>query len=263
MQFNAVLALAGGIVPIGLVLAAANPENPCEADILSIFVNKNFRNKGICKSLLETIEADLVKSGFKKIFIIYNYKTSATGIYLKKALSKNGFSDPENRYFLFKVNVQLLRSGNFFKKSSLIDKYNFFKFADLGKDDCNDFLGCQTEDEKNEWIGFNPFGYLNILEPCNSIGIKINNEYAGWVITVKNGENSLAYSVLFVRKKYRKTPVAVALMKKSLLLQYENNFTIATCLIQNENIPMLNMFNKRFGYALIEENQSVISSKFI
>jgi len=256
-------AVAFGSVPVGLVLAIAETEEAGSVKILSIYVVPKFRRCGIGRELLHRLEKTLTEQGMRQIYCRFGAEEDGDAS-LSRLVSRGGWEAPRPGYKLYRVDLEKLLSGNrLLRKIKTPRGFTLTRLTDMTCKDKENFKASLSEEEQKEWVGFDPFRPGISYEPETSLVLRDAEGIAGWVITEQTEPGSLAYPVLYVRPKYRKTRLAFVLMAFALCRQAEIGLPISICKIGLSNGAMLNMFAKRFAFAVIKKNTIMVTRKLL
>ena len=249
--------------PSGMVLA--DMMDGQTAEVLSVFVGKEFRNQGIGKALMTELEKELATRGCNRVFGIYTAnKPSARG--LESLLEKCGWEPPEPRQVICTSkgeDVERMMKSDWMNRYRLPKNFVIFPWTELTAEESEEIRAWPDDPPYYHW-GLSPFlEEGTAFEPVNSLGLRYKDEIAGWMITTRVARDTLRYERLFVRKEFQRMGRAIPLLAESIRRQYAHEGHIPTkggiWIAQADNMPMVQFIRKRMGpylTSLIETKQS-------
>ena len=86
-------------------------------------------------------------------------------------------------------------------------------------------------------------------EPCNSLGLRSDNEVVGWMITHRTRPDTIQYTSLYVEPAVRRRQpgIGMALLAKSICLQIESGVPRGIFLVHMDNPQGLNLTRRHLG----------------
>ena len=245
--------------PIGLGLVKIDPAQK-EGEILSLFVEKDHRSHGVGTGLLVAIEKELTQRGCNKAKVIYD-QTVPGALALEHILAKHHWSTPQPRMLLGRAGRAILETA-WFKGSRIERPFETFPWGTLAYAEREELV---TTEKKSPWVPefLWPFDYEENLEPCNSLGLRYQNQVVGWVITNRIAPNAIRYSALVIRKEYRGHGRTFALLAESIRLQVQTLGinSIGTFGVWLNNKAMTHIIRKNFAPYLLSLSQTQVSEK--
>lgn len=232
--------------PIGLVLA----EIPSESEgrvgkVLSLFVKKSHRNKGIATKLLAALEAQLLDRGCQKIELVYMSDKPST-MALEKILSKLNWEKPKSRMLVCKSTTEKIASAPWLQKFKLTSSYTILPWEELVPD-CKQKILLQQEEKPWYPNSLDPFkNHEARLEPLNSLCLLYHGDVVGWMITHRLNPETIRYTSLFVRKDLQKIGRAIPLLVEAIRRQVNSDIFNGIWSIERDNLPMINFVKRRF-----------------
>lgn len=251
--------------PAGLVLAECNRS---WGEILSLFVVPEHRHCGLGKALLSSIEQEIYRRGCSQAKLIY--MASDTTPYLEQILARCNWSAPQPRML---VGSSTCMSGDNTPLVSAIKDclnryflppaFSLFPWMELTSLERE---AIQKQQGNLRWYPdiLCPFKEEDIIEPCNSLGLRYQDQVVGWVITHRVAVDTVRYTSLFVRQDLQRLGRAIPLLLTSFLLQSETKeATKAVFTVAVDNTPMIRFVHRRISPYLASVRQSWESSKLL
>jgi GNAT superfamily N-acetyltransferase len=239
-----------------LGLAAAYALLPGEHEIISIFVNKKYRNRGIARALLDElfIYARAFIKGPCKFKIIYDDSIKYRPA-VEKLFNRLRFSEAQPRCRVFRCDKKIGEMPWINRYALVPDNFKIIKWIDLPENLKSDLI---NEQKKSEIFPpeLSPFRDEKILEPLNSLALVYENSIIGWSVTHRPFKDMIRYSCIFVKEAFRGTGLAVILLMNSINLHVNDpraaaEIPKASFVVYYSNPIMMKMINKRMKkYAL-------------
>ncbi len=235
--------LAGhGESPVGAVVAEARPG--AAARVLSFFVARAHRNKGVGTALLARLEDALRRQGAPAVEAAYRTSWPGHGA-LERVLRKRGWDAPEARRVLIKVAARDIRTAPWLAAADhpLPPPYEVFPWAELGADER---AALQQEQARAPFFPaeLTPFQLEDRLEPLNSLGLRRDGQVVGWVVTHRLQPDLIQYTSLFVRDGVPKGRI-ISLLAEAVRRQCTARVPGLLCMIDAENTAMLRFAARR------------------
>jgi GNAT superfamily N-acetyltransferase len=188
------IGVSAGGEPIGLALATTRGADV--ATILSVYVARDFRNRGIGTELLRVLERNLADCGFNHGELSYACSEPSTPI-VERFLSKCGWSSDGERMFAFIESAEILLSA-WSREAVLPDSYSIAPWLSITPEERETLRQSQ---ENERWIpeNLNPFRFEKGLEPSTSLILRRGENVVGWLLTHRLDSSTLEYANLFVR----------------------------------------------------------------
>lgn len=243
---------------VGLILAdvfSIQPNQPPEAEVISLFVLPQYRNQGIGRNLIEKLEAGLIRLGCTQMNVTYKSTPITTSI-LEPLLKQQNWQPPKISFLLGKTTTEKVSQAPWVRKYPLSDKFTVFPWHELTNADKQQI---QTFDYP---ASLNPFGNIP-AEPLNSLGLRYQNQLIGWMVTHRVASDAIRYSTMFVDNKFQRMARAISLLSQSILLQAESSVPYCLFAVADDNPPMLQFVRRHLQPYLIEVNDSRVCVKKI
>ncbi|MEM9771126.1 MAG: GNAT family N-acetyltransferase, partial [Cyanobacteria bacterium P01_D01_bin.73] len=224
---------------IGLAIAEVMPDNI--ANLISLFVQTPYRNKGIGTRLLTYSMKESRQQECEAIQL--NYHATESTLALERILEKLRCQKPKTQFFLGRATI-----ANFVENPSkgrvhLPPESQVFPWTGLTK----------AEGETIKSIGESgaypsevcPFGNDPRLESTTSLGIRYNESVVGWLVTHRVSEDTIRYTHWWTLEPYRSQGWSIALLAAALDRQIAANIPYATFAVSAKEKPMVRFFQRR------------------
>lgn len=235
--------------PVGLVLATVFRALRV-AEIHSLFVTEEYRNRKIGTRLLTTLQKELASENCYLVTFLYSEESSSTP-FLEHILKELHWS--ESRLF----SVQCRFDGRTFNPKWISREYKFpegfqvFPWKELTQQD-RDFLTRRMQ-QKAIPMTVNPFHNEESIEYMNSLGLRYRGEVIGWMITHKQDEETIKYSSLYIVREFLKQGPAIFLLSEAIRKQIQSPipWAILEVNISQTELSWLQFIKKRlFPHAI-------------
>tara|TARA_B100000315_G_scaffold162395_2_gene150841 strand:- start:4224 stop:5114 length:891 start_codon:yes stop_codon:yes gene_type:complete len=243
--------------PIGLILA--EPKRSIkEVKILSIFLEKKYRDKGVGKELIRHFINYIKTLGCQKIKIVYEQGRKYSQI-INKLAKGASFSPEKVRGIMCRCLGSKLRKAPWLQKQLLPSSFQLFPWKEITSSQKifikDQYLHLESFPEM-----LNPFHDKQIIEYLNSLGLLYDNEVVGWQINHRIAEDTIRYTAMYVREDLQKFGLAIPLMIESIRKHiYCGNFNLnkATFFIPEVLNPMTEFVNNHMKPFIDQINQSI------
>lgn len=220
--------------PIGYIFAKKT-DNKYLID--GLYIDINFRNKGIATKLIKVIIKEIYLLGDYKIFINVLKKNKAA-VNLYKNIGFIVEQEDELKFYMC-YNKHKLENASI-KDIERIKKYKLntiFEYAkDLDKEEVE-----KINNYVNKTISNQIFEYKNIV---------LNNIIVGSFLITKN-ENGLLLDEIFIEEQYRNKGIGTSIIKDVVSKSNSNVYLW----VYKDNIKAFNLYNK-IGFNIKEETDS-------
>ena len=220
--------------PIGYIFAK-KIDNKYLID--GLYIDINFRNKGIAKKLIKVIIKEIYSLGDYEIFINV-LKENKVAVNLYKNIGFIVEQEDELKFYMCYNKYKLENAS--IKDIERIKKYKLntiFEYAkDLDKEEVE-----KINNYVNKTISNQIFEYKNIV---------LNNIIVGSFLITKN-ENGLLLDEIFIEEQYRNKGIGTSIIK-DVVSKSNNN---AYLWVYKDNIKAVNLYNK-IGFNIKEETDS-------
>ena len=220
--------------PIGYIFAKKIDDKYL---IDGLYIDINFRNKGIATKLIKVIIKEIYSLGDYEIFINV-LKENKVAVNLYKNIGFIVEQEDELKFYMCYKKYKLENTS--IKDIERIKKYKLntiFEYAkDLNKEEVE-----KINNYVNKTISNQIFEYKNIV---------LNNIIVGSFLITKN-ENGLLLDEIFIEEQYRNKGIGTSIIKDVVSKSNSN-----VCLwVYKDNIKAFNLYNK-IGFNIKEETDS-------
>ena len=220
--------------PIGYIFAKKIDDKYL---IDGLYIDINFRNKGIAKKLIKVIIKEIYSLGDYEIFINV-LKENKVAVNLYKNIGFIVEQEDELKFYMCYNKYKLENAS--IKDIERIKKYKLntiFEYAkDLDKEEVE-----KINNYVNKTISNQIFEYKNIV---------LNNIIVGSFLITKN-ENSLLLDEIFIEEQYRNKGIGTSIIKDVVSKSNSNVYLW----VYKDNIKAFNLYNK-IGFNIKEETDS-------
>ncbi len=244
--------------PVGLVLAEYLP-NQNQANILSLMVAQEHRQRGLGTALLMQIEEILKEYGCQQLDILY--KLNLTTPILERLLKQQNWT-PASFYSLqCLTNRETIKQAPFLYRYTLPKKFTIFPWVELTAQERAKIK--QRENGLNYPDELYPFKEDRI-EALSSVGLRYREEVVGWSIFQRVMPNLVTYKSLFVKPEFQSIGLGVHLFVASANRQLtDEKVTEAMFIVLKDNTRMLRFVKRHVVPYLTATNNFWKSSKLL
>ena len=233
---------------VGLAIAEFN-RSKSFSEILSLYINKEHRHKGLGRKLVYYISRALAQAGFEEARIYFRSNWESKG-FIDKIVETENWTTPVTLMHIFKSNMDYKDKVIWTQDLHLPEGIRIEIWRDINKK-YKDELKQRIEYDKFIPQYLSPFKNTDKIENLNSVGLIKRNEIIGWNIIYRINKDTLEYNNLFIQKKYRKNIILpIALISRSVKLQIKNNITNFVWLVDNSDMRMLNFVYRKIGHLI-------------
>lgn len=241
--------------PAGLGLWKFPEEN--EADLLSVYVKEEYRDRGTGTELMEESVSQLIDRGRERFRVSFEKNRMRTDVLLR-ILENLGFEERTRQGVMCRnQGPDGIGDAPWLEKNLLPNAFERFPWRNLTEGEREDILRRQ---EKNEWFPEhrNPFNEEEILEERNSLGLRYQGEVIGWQITHRPVEDLVRYTNMHVRDDLRKFGLVIPLLVEAIRIHLRTDLTEeapkSTFRVRPENEKMLKFVEEKMEPYLDEVN---------
>jgi len=236
-QYTALGALTDDGLPIGLILVGNSTQATMPHEILSIYVDDEYRNQGVAtkmltnlRELVSTMDVDFVKG---------DYPDDLPDVMmLEAAFASGGFVRSKNELLTLRgairIGMELV--------PNVIDLPEGMVFRDWASRTPNDDQQIIAYLENHEDTGaHNPFYNVGVpVHDATSILLCHGEQVLGWMVTHEIEVDAIRYSRLFIAPDWRKQRLGVRCFFESMRRHYAHNpDSDAIFAVESYNTPML------------------------
>lgn len=188
------------------------------AEILSVFVEKEYRGRGVGERLMTELEKIFEEMNCDDCALVYMTGRETT-VMFEKLLAKRGFSEPVFRKLVCRASCKLFITcgwDRYLKK--LPAGYKIISWSEVSESDRAEL---KLDNHKNKWIAADlmPFDYESGYEPVTSLAMRYNGAIVGWVINHRIALNTLRYTCSFFKPELQTAARIVAMYYEAVLRQ--------------------------------------------
>jgi GNAT superfamily N-acetyltransferase len=216
------------------------------SEILSLLVDKEHRNRGLGSKLVNYITVALAKAGYREARIYFRSNWESKG-FIFKLVEKDKWTTPVTLMHIFKSSINHRDEVRWTHDRHLPEGMQIVLWIDIDDRLKND-LERHIRNEKIIPRFLAPFVNAEKIETLNSVGLLYKSQIIGWNITYRLDKDTIEYNNLFVREEYRRhASLPVALLNRSVQIQFKNNIPGFIWLVDNSDRRMLNFIYRRIG----------------
>jgi len=200
--------------PVGLVVGWAEPKTGT-GTVMSLFVNKVFRNSGIGSNLIRYVENNFREKGCSQSTIQISDKMQSHAPIIK-ILQKCGWEQPTKMYECSRYDLRLLRKEEL-DRYSVRGEYTVLPWHGISAQQIE-----TVRNPQSQWYPehASPFNERNQgLYPASSFWLQRREDIVGWCIARKTGPETICYETLFVKPELQKTGCGIPLLYEAFKSQ--------------------------------------------
>jgi GNAT superfamily N-acetyltransferase len=184
------------------VIAMALLELPTDAqgrpELLSLFVAKIARQRGVASWLLAACEQYLWRRGWRELITVY--MTGKPGIeHFERILARRGWQPPEQRMLTVRFAFARLMQAEWISKYRPRPGYRLGAWADVS---AAEMQALRMSNSATQWIAPDLVPWLHDaqgFEPHSSIAIYYRDAVVGWLINHRIDQETVRYTCSFIR----------------------------------------------------------------
>ncbi|MEZ7893055.1 MAG: GNAT family N-acetyltransferase [Candidatus Wallbacteria bacterium] len=250
--------------PAGLLLGLNQLNTPGKADIMSIFIEKEFRRRGLALKMIDFFEQQCRESKIKTISTFYFDNRPFVTI-INNLLDKCGFLPAEPELYYCKCDKSIADMP-ITEYTKLPDGFETFSWTDIPSAEKKQLMG-ELEGQGFFDQRISPFINEKVIVPEISLGLKAGKNIIGWAICSYYDENTICYNSIFIMPQYQGAALGIALQMRSirghLLTELSQKYPYAIFMVRYDNHARLKMVKKKFSKYSIEQYNQVIRKKIL
>ncbi|UAJ72121.1 GNAT family N-acetyltransferase [Synechocystis sp. PCC 7339] len=240
-----------GSNPVGLILAKdAIYEEKKVAEICSLFVIPEYRQRGIGTALLQSLENELIHRSCEKVSL--GYLDNPNQVFIEQMLASCHWEKSTKTALICYGNTKKIQNAsllrNFEKLSAKFPvEFSLFPWSNLTEVDVE---AIKAKIDTDPLIKkFNPFIESKKLESLNSLGLRYKNEIIGWIITHRIAPDTIRYTQMFVDPAFQPLSRSLIMLATAINIQVGAIPEIpkATFRVDVDNTPMINFVQRRLA----------------
>lgn len=226
---------------VGLALAEILPAGDT-ARVLSLFVARGHRRRGVGATLLAHLEHALTHEGCTRVTLAYRSNWPSVPA-IERILQKRDWIPPQTRLLIGKTDKRIAEAP-WLDDASLPDGFTVFPWTELTDEERE---AIQRRQEEEEWYpqALTPFQVEDRLEPINSLGLRHQGRVVGWMITHRTAPDIIQYTSLFLEPELqgqgRALPLLTEAIRRQMAVVEEIPYGIFQVEVENE--PMTKFLN--------------------
>lgn len=239
------LAVAGVVegIAVGLVLAETPVDGSGEPEILSVFVRRQVRRRGIATEMMAKISEEIRLRGHSAVNAVY-----MTGkpeiVALEKIFWMQGWAPPIVRMVVLRLTPDDLDKLSWMHWKRMPKGYETVPWSTVRPEEIDQL---KTADEKEHWIpeDLRPWDLdLSRLEPQTSMALKVDGRIMGWVLTHALNDTLVRYTSSYVHPDLWRRCALLRLWRASFLRMKSTSFSTATLTTHARHPQMVSFIRK-------------------
>jgi len=205
---NVAAAAWTGDEPAGLALGCLRRSRRCDAEVLSLFVHAEERNRGIGTALLTRVEQALRDRGATLAGAVYMTGRPDVAA-LERVLEKRGWSSPRLRMLVCEADPATL-AAPWLRRRRVSPGWSMVSWADVTEEQRRSLLESQAAEA---WIPADlvPFDHEAAGDPETSVALLREDRVVGWLITHRLSPLLVRYTCSFLRPDLQRTGTLLSL----------------------------------------------------
>jgi len=208
------------------------------AEVISLFVSENHRQRGIATQLVAGMEQGLTQGKIKLVQFGYRSNWQSVAI-IERILQKQAWATPVIARIVCKSDARIAQAP-WLHKYKLPPKFTIFPWSELTTSE-------KKKLQKASWYPKNltPFQEENKLEYANSLGMRYGGEVVGWIVTHRTAPHTIQYTSLFVKQQFQPFGRAIFLLAESIKLQLANGTPNYVFMVDMDHQQMMRFVERR------------------
>lgn len=211
---------------VALLLAVPFKNYPYKVQIISIYVSKTHRLRGLGRQLMKEAEREVRRRGYQGLEIQYLDQRQDHQA-LETILESEGWAKPQVITRMYKRSIEGLKERWRYPKQGKVPRatsdigFYLKPLHDLKNDQKHQILEGQGQWYPSQ---LNPFLHQGTPNRETSFVAMMNDSVIGWISTIETtqgNEKGIGYLTYFMRKEYRETLLGARLLIRSLQAHYE------------------------------------------
>jgi GNAT superfamily N-acetyltransferase len=202
---------------VGLVLADTPIEGGRHPEVLSLFVHRDWRGKGLGTTLVGALEDCLRDAGHSVVDAVYMTGRPTTAA-VERIFHKRGWGSPVTRAISVRFTPEEATRTPWFKRVSLPPgDYEIFPWTEIGPEE-RDLI--KSSHELTPWIakGLEPWKHDYYgFDPISSLGLRYRGTVVGWVINHRISAGCVRFTCSFMRDDLSRRGRILPLYTESIL----------------------------------------------
>ncbi len=216
------------------------------SEIISFYLDPEYRNRGIGQELLQKTEQILKQKGYEEVRT-YFWSTWESSESTKHILKKQGWTEPEKLMHVFRTDIARISSIPWRKNIGLPEGYEIIPWSWVSPDEKKEI---RDEQEFMPYYpeSFSPFYHEDQLAYYTSLALKYRDKVVGWLLSYWNSPSTIEYNNVFIRKEYRLgIKIPLEMIRIAAVKQSEQNVPDIIWSVGEENTLLERFLEKKFG----------------
>ncbi len=230
---------------VGLCIAEFD-DSKSYSEIISFYIEPEFRNEGIGQELLNKTEQILSQKGFREVRTYFWSSWESTES-TKHILEKQEWSEPEKLMHVFRTDIARVSNIPWRDNVILPEGYEIIPWSWVSPDEKKEI---KDEQEFMPFFSesFSPFYHEDRLAYYTSLGLKYNDKVIGWLLTYWNSPATIEYNNVFIRQEFRLgIKIPLEMIRIASMKQVEQNVPDILWSVGEENSLLEQYLDKKFG----------------
>lgn len=236
-----VVAIGADLVgcPSGLILGLA-PQGK-QAQLLSLFVHREYRRAGVGQALLRQFEQEALRRQCTGLTTGYTEST-ANGPF-EALLGMEGWADPVIEAYVYHARIERFREAPWYCPRRIGRQFRVLQFTELGGEARERLVA-----GADVWYPahLSPFKDEFRIEPTHSLFLMDEQGVAGWSVVHRIAADTLLYNSLFIRVDLRTMGYPIMLLSDALHRQEQAGIPYGMFAVLLENAGMLRLVDRWF-----------------
>ncbi len=241
---------------IGTVIfeAVSKSRNP---EILSFYVKKEYRDKGIGSELFNMANKVITKANIKEplIFFRSSWRASDKTAHL---LKKHGWTTPVPIFQVYKSSIREFSKVKWPSDTALPKPYQLINYSEIAENQKEEIQNAFKDNQIPFYL--HPFHKEKHIQKSVSSFLLHEGKIAGWLIGYRNTLDSVEYNNLFLFPEHRKKiTLPMVMLHNAISTQLQENIPEGIWLIQSSNRKMI-AYIERYFDAAIKKKEIMLKS---
>jgi GNAT superfamily N-acetyltransferase len=253
------VAVCRGAEPVGLALAHAAP-NQKTAEMISLYVRRDHRGRGLSRPLLAGMERLLVRQGCRNVQLAYRADWPARPL-LEHRLRQLGWTPPVGNLMLGKFNVP--EAADVWRESPLCqmrlpEGFQIISWTEVTQTELESLAG---RDSGGDSEALAPLEEPERIEPLNSLALRHRGQIIGWIVTHRLDARTIQYTRLHVDPPHQRLGRGLPLLAAAIQKQIEAGIPLGVFQVRADNPRMQQLIHRRLLTCLVTWTESRRSEK--